>query len=366
MKDVKTNLQFLRRLYGLFLSFYPKNYRAEYGSELQAVFDLSLKEAASISELSIGRLILRELGSLPMSILLEHLRQRRLSKMNGNFTSHVSIAPGSPKEVYAALAPFLFGMMMAGVAYLGNFTTFAFWIQISLVILFLSSMLGILVAGGFLLGSSKGLPRWFLPYMGLPLPFFSLLLFNSIMEKLQGVWWYSLPWFLSVFLQEGLLWSWMILMVLILVLLAAWMPGFRPFYHRVRNDWTLLSFLFYGAVPLALWITYNEYKNEEPFFFLSMLMLVFGGWFYLRNDAPWKQFWSLFIGSALSMMVAAVGKAVLYHESWPMGFELGWKNEMIYTMVTWAWLALIMFLPYVLNTLPHTGATSQTDETVMV
>jgi hypothetical protein len=39
---------------------------------------------------------------------------------------------------------------------------------------------------------------------------------------------------------------------------------------------------------------------------------------------------------------------------------------MIYTMVTWAWLALIIFLPYMLNWLPRIESTIQVDETVVV
>ena len=78
---MKANLQFLRQLYGLLPLVYPKTYREEYGEELQIVFELSLEEAATKGGFELERLILRELVSLPQAVILEHLRQRRMSKL---------------------------------------------------------------------------------------------------------------------------------------------------------------------------------------------------------------------------------------------------------------------------------------------
>jgi hypothetical protein len=224
--------------------------------------------------------------------------------------------------------------------------------QIIFVVLFWATILGL-----FLLGSAKGLPRWFLPYLGLPLPIAALLIFNAVLDpKWPG---FNVPWLVGSFLMEGFLSSWMILIVVVFLLIAAWIPKFRPFYLRIRQDWTLLSFLLYGAAPLTLFITFNEYKNIEPFFFLSLLMLVLGGWSYLRSESLQKRFRALFVGLALSMLIAAAGKAIQFEESWPQFVSLGWENEMIYTMVTWAWLALIMSLPLALNLLPRADVSLQ-------
>lgn len=145
----------------------------------------------------------------------------------------------------------------------------------------------------------------------------------------------------------------LILLVFLLLVISRLVPRFRPFHQRLRDDWTLLSFLLYGAVPFALWITFDGCVNEEPFFVLSLLMLALGGWFYLRNDEPLNRFVSLHIGLALAMLTAAVGKAVLFEESWPQLYDLTWKNEVIYTLVTWVWLASIMLMPALLNLLPR-------------
>lgn len=268
--------------------------------------------------------------------------------------SRFDFALGSRNEILAALTPFLFGMTMVFFGYIGKYITFPLWSQVAFVILF-----GSLVLGLFLLGPARGLPRWFLPYLGLPLPIVCLLFFNSLMEKWQGVWWYSLPWFVSVFTQEGLLWMGLIFLMFLLLGISRWVPRFRPFYQRLGDDWTLLSFVIYGAMPMVLFITYNEYKNEEPFMFLSLMSLAVGGWLYLRSQEPLKRFLCLQGGMALSMLVAAVGKALLHDSSFPTGHGIAWKSEMSYTMVTWLWLALIMLIPLALNRLPHAGTPSQ-------
>lgn len=273
--------------------------------------------------------------------------------MTGKSASRFDFEPGSTTEAFAALAPFLFSMVMVIIGYLARYWTVPLWMQVAFVILFWSSVLGL-----FLLGTKKGLPRWFLPYIGLPLPIASLLIFNAVLDpKWPG---FNAPWLVGSFLMEGLLWGWMILIVAVLLLIAACVPRFRPFYLRLRDDWTLLSFLIYGAAPLTLFITFNEYKNVEPFYFLSLLMLALGGWFYLRNEEPLKRFVSLHIGLALSMLTAAVGKAIQFEESWPQFVSLGWENEMIYTLVTWVWLALIMSLPLLFNLLPRAEPPPQT------
>ena len=341
-------MKFIRGVYGLFLSLFPKNYREEFGMELQAVFDLSLEDALKIGGVEIVSVVFRELIELPGAILYEHLRERRKARMTGKFASRFDFAPGSWTESFAALAPFLFGMAMVFLGYLSKYITFPLWSQVGFVILFWSLVLGL-----FLLGSAKGLPRWFLPYLGLPLPIVSLTLFNSLMEKWGVFLMYNAPWFLNTFTHEGLLWMGLVLLLLLLLVISRFVPRFHPFHQRLRDDWTLLSFIIYGSMPFVLFISYNEYKNEEPFMFLSLVSLAVGGWFYLRKDTPWKRFKSLFIGSALSMLIAATGKALLHDSSFPYGHGFAWKTEFLYTLVTWLWLALIMLSSLVVNLLPR-------------
>ena len=98
MNLLRCDMEFIRRVYGSFLSLFPRNYREEYGEELQIVFELSLEEAATKGGFELERLILRELVNLPKAIILEHLRQRRMSKMTGHFAPRFDFAPGTRRE----------------------------------------------------------------------------------------------------------------------------------------------------------------------------------------------------------------------------------------------------------------------------
>ena len=83
-------------------------YRDEYSEELQAVFDLALDDATESGRLEVARVALRELTGLPNAIIREHLRERRKAKMTGKFASRFDFEPGSGRETFAALTPFLF------------------------------------------------------------------------------------------------------------------------------------------------------------------------------------------------------------------------------------------------------------------
>lgn len=353
---MKFALQFLRWYYGLLLQLYPRNYREEYREELQAVFDLSLDEAVAKGGFEMEKLILRELISLPRAILLEYLHERRKRNMIRNFASVFDFAPGSHSEILAALTPFLFfGALPTLLGYFHVSDLMPLWLDIGLGIVYW--LFGLIL---ILIGSVKRFPRWFMPYIGVPMPIISILLFNSLMEKLQGVWWYRLPWFVGDFLQQGLLWMWLFILVVLLLVSSRLIPKSRRFYQRLRKDWTLLSFILYGTMPLVLVIVLNEYKNVEPYMFLAFLILAAGGWLYLRSDDPWYRFALLQAGMSLSMFVAAVAKALLAESSFPFARDNEWQIEFTSTIISWLWLTMLMMIPLLFQLLPRSKEHLQT------
>lgn len=341
----------MKSFYSIFLYLFPKAYRDEYGDELQKIFNLLLDDAMKVGMIKVAGVVLRELVDLPKAVIHEHLRERRKQKMTGKFASRFDFEPGSRNETLAALAPFLFGMVMVFIGYLARYWTAPIWTSIVFVILFWSAALGL-----FLLGSAKGLPRWFLPYLGVLLAIVSLLLFNILVNFRLDVWWHRSSGWGDDFNFGNFLWIGLILLVFLLLAVSRSVPRFRPFYQRLRDDWTLLSFLLYGTILMILWLIFDGYVNEEIFFALSLFMLALGGWFYLRNNEPLKRFGSLQIGLALSMFTAAGGKAalILWSRSQELDFVL--KDELFFTLETWLWLALIMSLPRLLNLLLRSDA----------
>jgi hypothetical protein len=361
---MEANVRFLRWFYGLLLTFYPRNYREEYGDELQSVFHLLLDEALKTGGWELAKVVLRELSGLPKAVVLEHLRERRKTKMIRKLSSPYDFEPGSRNEIFAALAPFLlFGALPTLLGYFRVWGAIAvpLWLDIMFVIVFWLLGLSLLV-----MGFARGVPRWFMPYLGLPLPLLSVYgfldLFSTLIEFPLKL--YDKSWYVGQLFYQGYLWIGLIFLVPIFVLLIALIPRFRPFYRRIREDWTLLAFILYGSAPFALVLTFDDYQNEEPYKFLSFLILAAGAWFYLRNSVPSRRFWSLFLGLALSMFTAAVGKAILYAGTWPRPKYFTWQTEMASTLIMWIWLALIMLLPLAINLLPRANAPPQAAEAI--
>ena len=356
MNSVRANLQFLSQLYGLLLSFYPKAYREEYGSELRAVFDLSLNEAASRSGFEAGRLFLRELVSLPVAIINEHIRERRKTKMTREFTSPFDFAPGSRKEILAAVAPFLLcGIVPILVSLL---ITGRDILEQTLGICMLVSMISVLLVAFF-----KQVPRWFMPYLGLPLPILSLLISIVWLDAWNNSSLLNLvrPMFLWTFISYGYIWGMFVPMLVLLVVISAAVPRYRPFYQRLRNDWTLLCFILYGATPYMALLCFEGFPRTGPFIELIFLILAAGGWLYLRNDVPWKKFVILIGGQTLSLLTAAVGQVILYkysaYYSPNIDIRVAWWDYVHVSVAIWLGLVLMMFLPLMINLLPRIGST---------
>jgi hypothetical protein len=358
---VKFDLQLLHKFYRVFLHFYPAAYREEYGSELQMVFDLSLNEAASRSGLEAGRLVLRELVSLPVAIIHEHIRERRKTKMTREFTSRFDFAAGSRKEILAAVAPFL---LCGIIPILVSLVITGPDIQAQVLgICMLVSMISVLLSVFF-----KQVPRWFMPYLGMPLPILGILISivwldswnNSSLLNLE------MPMFLWTFISYGYVWGMFVPALVLLVLFSAAIPQYRPFYQRLRNDWTLLCFLLYGTTPYMALLCFEGYPRTGLFIELIFLILAVGGWLYLRNDVPWKKFLILIGGQTLALFTAAVGQVVLFkysaYYSPNIDMSVAWWEIVHVSVAIWLGLVLVMSLPLVINLLPRLRVPLQAGE----
>jgi hypothetical protein len=264
--------------------------------------------------------------------------------------------PGSRKEVLAAVAPFLlFGAVPILINLSGRFITITrpYILEEALSICMLASMISLLVAGFF-----RNVPRWFMPYLGLPLPILCILIFNGLQDAWGG---FPVPYITSQFLQHFVriapLWGMLIPLIVLLVASAVIIPRFRPFYRLIRNDWTLLCFILYGAAPIMALVPFEGYQKYGLYVVLMFLILATGGWLYLQNDVSWKKFLILIGGMTLSMFAAAMGQAVLYASSLynsPRPYpDLPWWATVEGTVIAWMWLVLIMFLPLLLKLFPQ-------------
>lgn len=271
--------------------------------------------------------------------------------MIGKFDSKLNFAPGSRSELVAFFIPFIVTM--------GLFTFGSLFPPMVGSIIRLSLLGSMFIM--FVVGLTKGLPRWFLPYLGFVFAIVNIFATDGLIDpKWRGfTFTFYMPRFFRDFIQGGVFWVGIIIMVFLFVLLTALIPTFRPFYRRLRNDWTLLAFILYGTAPFAILLTFDDYKDAGPYLFMSFLILAIGGWLYLRNNLSWQKFMFLFMGLTLSMAVAVVGAAVLI-ESSLYGPYSTWQTAMEETIMTWMWLAIFMLLPLAINLLPRPKSQLQT------
>lgn len=365
---MKRSTYILMRIYTRLLSLYPQQYRTEYGEELQAVFSLLVNQAAQRGRFSVVRLGWREMRDMPGAVIREYRRERRKRKMETKTSVLPTFEPGSWREWLAAMALFLLLALTSLLSYLH----FAWPSSVSWVLLGAPLLM-------FALGLLKGLPRWFLPYtgvIGVPLSW-ALTTRGTIMgiNTRGGVvgsllsWadrhLFALlrpsasdPWIVRAVFGGAELWLVLLGMAAFAVLIAAACRPLRPFYWRLRDDWTLLSFGLYGAMVMAVNMAFEDYPHphRQLYIFVALLILVAGAWVYLRSVHLWQRALALFAAITLSMAVVATGKAILYANPllWPRearGFT--WQSEVLCTVFLWGWLVAVVMAPALLELFPR-------------
>jgi hypothetical protein len=164
---------------------------------------------------------------------------------------------------------------------------------------------------------------------------------------------------LYTILDSGSLWLGLLAVLVALVVIAAVLPPLRPFWLRLQRDWTLLSFVVFGAAPISLYLTFDEYRHEGPYVLASVLLMAVGVWLYLRSSRRWQRWLVLFTALTLAMLTAAVGKwLIVPMQEWPAGSGLHppetsrWP-EALPTVVTWGWIMIVMAAPALLALLPR-------------
>ena len=97
------------------------------------------------------------------------------------------------------------------------------------------------------------------------------------------------------FISTGIFFLSILLVLIGLLVILRLIPSTRPFYQRLMQDRTLISFMLYGVVPLILLIDFDEYQHEELASALILLALAAGAWGYLRSSSPRRRILSLLV-----------------------------------------------------------------------
>jgi hypothetical protein len=330
------------RLYALLLHLYPSRFRAEFAEEMGSVFAATAAEAAEYGAAAVGLACWRELRDAPGAIIHACWRERR------HMMNTPSLERASRWGVLAALVVF----PLAAIPRREEIP------QVLQIAVFLVLFGGAAIQLVF--GAVKGLPVWSLPSFGFFLAGLTLWgvwqgLGRSFMSLFPPYW----PDALYPILDSASLCLGLLAVLIALVAIAAVLPPLRPFWLRLQRDWTLLSFVVFGAAPISLYLTFDEYRYEGPYVLASMLLMAVGVWLYLRSSRHWQRWLALLTALTLAMGTAAIAKwLILPNQDWPglLGGRLPearrW-SEVLPTLAEWGWIMVVMTAPALLRLLPQ-------------
>lgn len=219
--------------------------------------------------------------------------------------------PASWKEILLALIPFLllpafflFGLLL--YPYIPSSTGSALTLG-----LMLSLIGGLLFA--ILVGWVKDFPRWVFPYWGF------VILIALYMREFSGT--------IAGYWVDG---NWLVWtpIVAIAIIGTFWTRGLKPVYSLLKSvwkDWTLLSFTFYGVLPLMFFAAYDEvHETQNEYLILStaMLILAIGTVIYMRTENIWYRFASLVGGFSIGWIAVMIHLSIYWN-----GRQLFWMTE---------------------------------------
>ena len=331
----------LLQLYSAFLRLYPRSFHAEFANEMRDAFWQAADEASAQGILALGLFFLKELLSLPGSIVHVRSQMSQESKRAQTFNNTPVEQPW--KELLVALVVFILpaGMILTNPAP-QEFSTMG----PSAAALFLVVMLVIGWLGGF--------PLWSIPYVGVVLAVaVYLYVFQWVVDLVSPTMISNFspgPWDRSTYvlleiISYGMMWLMLLCLTLLVVALLQLSNRFQSLMVRIRHDWTLISYILYGESVFALVLLLEDYRHDPNYVIASLFCLLAGVWLYLRSSASRERLLAL-----LGCLTLAVGIAV--SDKWPLGSgQERWSasqagsSEIGGLLLAWLWMVVALLLP---------------------
>jgi hypothetical protein len=353
---MNTPLRLVDKVHTALLRLYPSSFQETYADEMQAVFTQTAQDATERGYLAVCRILWRELFDAPIAAFRERvLNWKRREQQVGDQPSQTRL---TRSEMLMALAVFL---VPAGLILLNAAPS----MQIERV---LRPAIWILLLLGAMVGLIKRFPRWSLPYIGLVVA--TIVFLYLFRWEAQRIATFMASRFVSqpqnelgrlilATFWEGVVWLSLLILIAFIVLLLALLPRFRHRIRHLREDWTQFSYLLYGGAMLALVLTFEEYRYEEPYALIALLCLAAGAWGYLRSNRRFHGFLSLLAGATMAMWIAAAGIWLLVpQQSWSVWFQSHSPEserwfEAQRALIAWVWMVAILALPSLLKFLPR-------------
>jgi hypothetical protein len=290
----------LARFFSFLLGFFPQNYQLEYAEEQSYAFRMALMDAQKSGGWAVLMVAWRELRDFPLALLQACVLERNLS-MKQIPGAHLPGEPVTRWRLVAALLPFVLFILYSLLVehYFPRMSETAMNLAGALVLAMILGLMGLAVYGGV-----RGMPTWSLPAWSIPFFIVGLL---SIQSAYSLFAWPAATWERMLVTALRSLVSYTGILVLGLALLFL----VRPFYRRVRQDWTLLAFLIYCGFPLYAEL-YDPYYGLEIYEAGTFVLLGLGALAFLLVPKRWQRFGVLVGAVILAFSLLAWGIYSIY------------------------------------------------------
>ena len=329
----------LTHLYTKLIQLYPVPFRTEFAEEMQTVFRDTLNDATRDGIRAVIIVWLRELAALPFSVLREfwhEIERKRTMMLPENVPDTPEDFSTTGQVIIGSLPFFLFGLIMI-LFELPNLDTLITLGWFDSLVSTLFGMLLILPALGFGVGWIRNFPRWSYPYGGMA---FALALYIRSAST-PGLNFFGVP----IFGRE--LWGWRAWIPLGVAFVIALMVSrsFKPFVKLFSNlwkDWSILSYLMAGFLPLLVIGAFDEIDRLYSLYFMVPFAILLVGMvlLYLRSKSARQRVLVLTIG-----VLAILFPSVLGSNSYWLNHNGMYLSGASRMLMLAGKIALIMLLP---------------------
>lgn len=353
----------LSRFYAFLLGLFPRRHRDEFGAEMQAVFDQLVKDTERQREGDLWRAILRELRDVPRFAL----REQWLERKRPPYHPAVNLNPLIEHQPSWAI------LATAGIYFMP--------VVLALIIPVLpagiSTLLGILLGGITISTVVYGLfhdsPTWTLPFIGLSLGVVGVyVVFPTIIQITEAFIESTQPTnaptaspysgMMHPFLLTGMLWASIGAVVVLALLAMRSLPLLHPLYSRLVEDWTLLTFLIYGAVPLVVLSDFINFRIDEPLIAGNLLLLGGGSVGFLRSSRLTGRVIWLLAPAGISLIILAAAEflmSLLKDQSYSLGSTAllpATRMAVMQESISWIWAIIALTTPWLICRRPTFAA----------
>ncbi len=340
------DIEIIEQIYAVLIHLYPRRFQDEFGEEMQHVFAQSIKEAQLSGWRSVWVLIWREIRDTPIAAIRERWRARGLPPY---VSPNESQPDEKPVQQWIAISFFIIPALLTLVDVLLP----------DGALLVLGPLLVGIILFSIIAGFIKGMPRWTLPSMGAFAGFLTILAYQEANTLLQ-------PWIAPSYrlivgdesLVSRLMWQFiqtgefilclLFLSFVIIGALALLDPNRSPI-RSLKEDWTRLSFLFYGATAIIVLVDFDDYHHEEWAQIAIFIILACGAWGYLYSFNTFGRIASLLSAFTIAMGILGISKWLLApSQEWWFANNPSTTDRwfaVLDTSCIWFWMMLILIGP---------------------